>query len=217
MQKQIHNSQTIIFDFDGTIADSLSLVIEIFQSLVPGHDDAPEDQIEALRSLSVRHIASILGIPMWKVPFLVKRGRKIMHKRLDEVSVFAGLSEVIALLHEQGYSLHVLSSNSTENVRAYMKMQQLDRYFISINGGVGLFGKKRAIRRLCSSNKVSIDHTWYVGDEVRDVMAAKKAGVKAVAVGWGFNHPDALQDSHPDALASTPLELQKILTTNKQG
>ena len=75
MQQENTKPITVIFDFDGTIADSLELVIEIFRTLVPGHDDASDEQIEALRNLSVRHIADTLGVPMWKVPFLVYRGR----------------------------------------------------------------------------------------------------------------------------------------------
>lgn len=215
MQQQSEQSTTVIFDFDGTIADSLELVIEIFRTLVPGHDDASDEQIEALRNLSVRHLADTLGVPMWKIPFLVWRGRKIMRGRLDEVMVFPGLPEVFNKLQSEGYVLHILSSNSTENVRAYIIQQGLTKYFTSINGGIGLFGKKRAIRKLCKRYNTPLERVWYVGDEVRDVVAAKKAGVRVAAVGWGFNHPNALMQSGPSALVMTPTELLDTITEKR--
>lgn len=215
MQQDKINPTTIIFDFDGTIADSLALIIEIFHTLVPGHDDASDEQIEALRNLSVRHIADAIGVPMWKVPFLVWRGRKIMRGRLDEVMVFPGLPEVFEKLRSNGYPLHIVSSNSTENVQTYISKQGLTDSFKSITGGVGLFGKKRAIQKLCKTYNTPLDRVWYVGDEVRDVVAAKKAGVRVVAVGWGFNHPNILSETGPDALVMTPAELLKTITAKQ--
>ena len=134
-----------------------------------------------------------------------------MRGRLDEVMVFPGLPEVFKKLQANGYKLHILSSNSTENVRTYISQQGLTDNFESINGGVGLFGKKRAIRKLCKIYDTPLERVWYVGDEVRDVVAAKKAGVKVVAVGWGFNHQKALTQAGPDILVMTPTELVKAI------
>jgi phosphoglycolate phosphatase len=212
MQVDDKNNRTIIFDFDGTIADSLDLIIEIFRSLVPGKDDVSSSQIETLRNLSIHHIANTLGVPMWKVPLLVRRGRKVMRRQLDEVTVFDGLPDVLKRFHEQGYVMHVLSSNSNDTLRVFLERHNLAAYFTSINGGIGLFGKKRAIRGLCKRNNIPLSSAWYVGDELRDIVAAKKAGVRIVAVGWGFNHPKALEEMKPDALALTPSDLFRIIS-----
>lgn len=205
------NTRTIIFDFDGTIVDSLDLVIEVFKEMVPEHENASQDQVEALRNLSVKDISSSLGVPIWKVPFLVNKGRGLMQKRIDQVSVFEGLEVALSQLQAKGCKLHIISSNSTENVQNYIKNAGLDQYFESINGGVGLFGKKKYINRLCKKYCQNKEIVWYVGDEIRDIKAAKKAGVHMVAVGWGFNHPETLKAQKPDAVAMNLVDLEKII------
>lgn len=204
-------SKVLIFDFDGTIADSLAMVIDIFRSLVPGHDDASDEQIEALRSLSVKHIAKALDVPIWKVPLLVRRGRKVMHTRVHELQVIPGIPEAVRALHAEGYTMYVASSNSQENIQKFLTDHAIADNFAGIVGSIGLFSKARAIRRLCRQQHIERAHVWYVGDEVRDIVAAREAGVHPVAVGWGFNHPDALQETGPDAYVATPQELVKIL------
>ncbi len=52
---------------------------------------------------------------------------------------------------------------------------------------------------------------FYVGDEVRDVVAARQAQVKSIAVTWGFNTLTALQQAQPHALIEQPQELLTIL------
>lgn len=205
------DTKTIIFDFDGTLADSLTLVIEIIQQIVPGHDGATKEQIETLRGKPARELARFLGVPIWKAPMLIRRGQKIMQNRLSEVPVFPGMTDVLEAFGEKGYSVHLISFNSAENVKKFIETNELDTYFESITGSVGLFGKSKAIRKLCRSTKVSRGDVWYVGDEVRDVVAAKKAGVHMVAVGWGFNRPDALRAMEPDAVAATPKDLTNFI------
>lgn len=51
-----------------------------------------------------------------------------------------------------------------------------------------------------------------MGDEIRDIEAAKKAGVGAVAVGWGYNILKILKEQNPDYLVRSPKELAKVLT-----
>jgi phosphoglycolate phosphatase-like HAD superfamily hydrolase len=56
-------------------------------------------------------------------------------------------------------------------------------------------------------NRLNPDEIVYVGDETRDINSAKKSGVKAIAVGWGFNSPEILSKHNPDYLAVQPQEL----------
>ena len=52
----------------------------------------------------------------------------------------------------------------------------------------------------------------YIGDEVRDIKSAKKAGIPIAAVTFGFNSKEALEKESPDYLCDTPAELVKILS-----
>jgi phosphoglycolate phosphatase len=56
------------------------------------------------------------------------------------------------------------------------------------------------------------DNVLYVGDEVRDIVACKKAGVKIAWVDWGYDLKEAVADEKPDYLISNPLEIISIVT-----
>jgi phosphoglycolate phosphatase-like HAD superfamily hydrolase len=52
-----------------------------------------------------------------------------------------------------------------------------------------------------------------VCDEVRDIEAAKKSGIKSIAVAWGYNTKDALIKENPDFLVNSPDELINIIVS----
>ncbi len=202
--------KTIIFDFDGTIADSLELVIEIYRQLTGDNRKLTVSEREALRKLPAQRVMKTLGVSVWRLPFLVRKGRKIMHSRLDEVAVFEGLPDVLRTLQERGYTMRIVTSNSAKNVEFFLDKHALNSYFTDIVGNAGLFGKARVLRRIVTSEKLDLAQTYYVGDEARDITASKKAKLPIVAVGWGYNHTTLLQDLEPYALAEKPSDLLKI-------
>lgn len=129
----------IVFDFDGTIADSMWVVLEIYEQIF-GATLSPQ-QVEHIRGLTATKVIKELGIPMWKGPKLLTKGTKIMRSRLNEVAPFAGTEELLKKLTEAGHELRIMTSNSEGNVRVFLKEHGLLDYFSGIQGGVGLFGK----------------------------------------------------------------------------
>lgn len=203
---------TIIFDFDGTIANSFEVVLELFYELT-GHERFTPEQIAELRRTSVRKVIKELGIPLRQAPRLLVQGRTMMRQRMHEVRVIPGLHEALAELHRDGWQLMVVSSNSQQNVEAYLDEHKLREYFDHIYGAVGLFSKTQSLRKVIRQNKLDRDACFYVGDEVRDVQAANKARVRCVAVAWGYNDASILRAEKPFAIAENPTEFVKIFTT----
>lgn len=206
--------KTVIFDFDGTIADSLGLVVEIYRQLTNDTRKLTPAEYEALRKLPAQKVARSIGVSLWRIPFLVRKGRKIMHSRLGEVDVFEGLPEALERLKEQGYTLRIVTSNSAENVQKFLDDHQLSEYFSDIVGDVGLFNKAKVLRKIIKGDALDASQSYYVGDEARDIVASKKAGLRIISVAWGYNHEDLLRDLQPYAIARTPHELVNIITTN---
>jgi phosphoglycolate phosphatase len=204
--------KTIIFDFDGTIADSLEIVIDIYRQLTKDKRELTLEEREALRKLPAQKVMKALGIPMWRAPFLVSRGRKIMHNRLDEVEVFPDLPKVLKTLKERGYELRIVTSNSADNVHVFLKKHGLVDYFNEVTGSIGLFSKAKVLRRMVKAEKLDLMHTFYVGDEARDIVASKKAGVPVISVAWGYNHENLLKKLHPYKLAKKPEDLLEIFS-----
>ena len=62
------------------------------------------------------------------------------------------------------------------------------------------------MRRYCNKRTLKACEVIYVGDEVRDITGAKNAGVKVIAVAWGYNSRELLEKHKPDFPVDTPQE-----------
>jgi phosphoglycolate phosphatase len=156
-------------------------------------------------------MARHMGYNWFTGSILFLRGRRRMRQAIKKLHAFDGMPELIRKLHAEGHELFILSTNSIRNLRHFTQQQKIRKYFLEIYGGVGMFGKAPALRRLLKEQNLDIGRAVYVGDELRDVEAAKAIGLRAVAVTWGFASRDNLKAAQPAALADTPAELMKIL------
>lgn len=203
--------QVIIFDFDGTIANSFDAVVEIFYELTKRPRIEDEAEIARLRRMPAIKIAKEMHITPFQASRLIIKGRKMMTKHLDEVPLFNGVGQAIKALHAKGYPLYIMSSNSTQNVEYFLASHNLRKYFVKVQGGVGLLDKAGALRKVMRQNHLDPALCAYVGDEARDIDAAKKAKVYMISVGWGYNDPSLLRGQRPDSLISHPRELVTVL------
>jgi phosphoglycolate phosphatase len=203
------NKGTIIFDFDGTVADSFDVVADIFYQLT-GKERFSDERIAELRKLSLNKIGKEIGISLRHVPRLLVKGRALMKHRMREVKPVPGMLEALRDLHNEGWRLMVISTNSRQNVEEYLHEHKLDKYFDHVHGSVGLFGKTRALNKVIKQNKVDRHTCFYVGDEIRDLQSAHKARIGSVAVTWGFNDSPTLHSEKPTAVAETPAQLVEI-------
>lgn len=166
---------------------------------------------QQLRGLSMANMARRLGYRWWHAPILFYKGQRRMHQAIKHLRSFEGMPELIRKLHAEGHELFVLSTNSKRNVEHFLQTQKIRKYFQEIYGGVGMFSKASGLRHLFKEQNLDIKQAVYVGDELRDVQAAKAIGLRAVAVTWGFANPKDLRAAKPSSLANTPDELMRIL------
>jgi phosphoglycolate phosphatase len=197
----------VIFDFDGTIADSLPAVIAVFEDLTKRRDHFTPRQVEVMRELSMPALMAELQVPRWKIPLLLLKGRRMIRQHMGGIVIHEGVSEVIKLLHAHGVALYILSSNSTDNVRSYLDRHKLSQYFSGVYGGASLLGKAPRLLKLIDKEAIDVTKSWYVGDETRDVSAARSVGLTAASVTWGYNTRAALEAKQPDVLVDTADEL----------
>jgi phosphoglycolate phosphatase len=200
----------IIFDFDGTLADSFDYVADYLAGearLGP----LSAEQKQQLRGLSVTGMVRELGFKWWQWPMLFYKGRSRMRHAIKELRSFQGIPNLAEKLHAEGHELFILSTNSNRNIKHFLHVQKMHKNFLEIYGGVGMFGKAPALRNLLEEQNLEVGHAVYVGDELRDVEAAQAIGLRAVAVTWGFASRKNLKAANPTALADTPEELMRIL------
>lgn len=204
--------KTIIFDFDGTLADTLGEIIrvnnELHKSL--GTRLIPEDKFEELRNLEVRKwFRQIFGIPLYKIPFWVARFKKKLYKDMTRIKTFKDIPKTIKTLKDRGINLGVLTTDADENAREFLAMQNMNCFDFIIEANF-IFGKAHALRKIMRSKKLAYENTLYVGDTVEDIRNSKKVGIKIAAVTWGFSSHELLAKYCPDFLIDTPQELLEI-------
>lgn len=203
---------TILFDFDGTIADTLPAIVEIGRQIGPqyGVKHADKIQLEDLKDKSVLQLLKLLEIPLYKIPFILNHGRELLEKNLHKVKPHAGMLPLIKKLHENGYRLGILSSNSTKIINKFLSIHKIT-YFDFVHSEKNLFGKGQALVNLLKTYNLEKDTVLYLGDELRDIDACDKAGVRIVSVTWGFNSKKVLQKHNKKYVIDEPEQLLKIL------
>jgi phosphoglycolate phosphatase len=199
---------TVLFDFDGTLADSFSAMFAAYnQSAV--HRGLPlidAERFELLRELAPREVLAQLRVPLWKVPALMVDVRLALRDRMSEIAPFAGVPALLEQLRAAGCVLGIVSSNSRENIDAFCERHGLPP-FSFYRCGVSLLGKASQLRKLMDAERLLPARTFYLGDEVRDVQAAAAVGARSVAVSWGYGGRSGLAASAPDFLVSSPAQI----------
>lgn len=203
--------RAVIFDFDGTIADSLPAAIQVFEELTKRPERFTGTEIQAFRDLSVPELLKELSVPAWKLPLLLFKGRRMIRAHLRDIELHYGMVPALAALHKRGIPLYILSSNSVENVQSYLKWHKLDAYFRGVYGGASILGKAPRLLKLIDKEHIDVANSWYVGDETRDVSAARAVGLRSISVAWGYNTRLALATKNPDAIVETAKELKIYL------
>ncbi|MEO0410150.1 MAG: HAD-IA family hydrolase [Cyanobacteria bacterium P01_A01_bin.135] len=199
----------IIFDFDGTIADSLHALLTATNRLAREYNyrEIDASQVEQLRQMSSRAIIQRSNIPLLKVPFLMKRLRLELGQEIKNIEPIPGIELALRQLKVLGYPLGIVTSNSTDNVDEFLRQHRLAGLFDFTHSATTLFGKHRALRRLINQQGLDPKSIIYVGDETRDVVSAQRISLRVIAVAWGYNTPDILQQHGPNALVNNPSEL----------
>lgn len=203
---------TILFDFDGTLAETMMLIHQVFNRLssVYGYRHLPDDEIEAHRHLSVREFIEWAGIPFWKVPLIAIHARRLMHNDIHAVHPPQGLVEVLTKIHECGrYRMDILTSNRRKNVLTFLAEHSMG-WFDEIHSTHSILSKKRRVLKYIRTLGVDPQNLYYVGDTSVDVESARLAGARTVGVTWGLNTAQVLSRSLPDHIVDDPSELLSI-------
>jgi phosphoglycolate phosphatase len=198
----------ILFDFDGTIADSRSLIIRLYNDLAEqyGYGRIDDDNLEELRQLPLVERGAALGIPLLRIPELALQAKRRYRDYLIDLQPIPGVPELLRHLHEDGLALTILSSNREGTIRSFLASAGLPP-FTEVLSSRGMFTKHQTLRRWLKRSGAAPSETLYVGDEHRDAVACGKAGVRMVGVAWGYDAPELLLAAGAEAVFQQPAEL----------
>ncbi len=208
----IKNNLHLIFDFDGTLVDSFDAVIQRF-NLLAGEFNfryIDDHEIDDLKNLTSKELIKHLKIPAYKIPKVILKARALMRGEITKLPAFVNLREVIEKIYGMGIGLGILTSNSSENVNQWLKCNNLQNLFHFIHIESSYFGKKRILRKIIKNYHMDYSRTFYVGDETRDIEAAKASNINSIAVTWGFNSEAVLLQHQPHFIARKPEDILAI-------
>lgn len=198
----------VIFDFDGTLSDSgdwfLSVVDQLarrfrFRTVAP-------DQVEMLRHKSSREVIDFLGISRWKMPLIARHLRKLVGRNAHEIELFPGTPDLLERLARTGVKIALVTSNSEANARKILGEEHAARIDFYACGS-SLFGKAPKFRRVLKKMGIPAAQALAIGDETRDVDAAREVGMRAGSVLWGYASEAVLTALEPDALFRKPQDI----------
>lgn len=124
---------------------------------------------------------------------------------------FDGIPELLQALAERNIGVTIVSSNKVSTIEAFLERSGARRLVTEVHSSPQLFGKARVLKAVMKARRLKASEFVYVGDEHRDMEAAREAKVRAVGVGWGFDARARILEGHPDAFAETPAELLACL------
>jgi phosphoglycolate phosphatase len=205
----------LIFDLDGTLTDSK-----------PGIIGCLREVLEARKISGYGSLDRFIGPPVeqWAAELLphgsaedrlaLARDYRACYDRVgwSNNSVYPGVAEMLADLHNGGFPLYVCTSKHEHFAVRILKKFDLAKYFNAIYGDridYASHSKSDLLALILSQNAIDRASVWMLGDRSFDIEAAHANGIRCLAAQWGYGTPE--EWSQADAVAATPGDVMGIV------
>lgn len=212
----MNNFKYIFFDLDGTLIDTIPLILESFDYTFIHHFGETRPQEETISYIGMPLMNHLRDLYPGKEEMLAKTYRDYNESRHDScIAVFIGIYQTIKSLYDKGVVMGVVTSKRRELASRGLKLFNLNDYFIFVNGSEDSTKHKPdgdplivAMKKAGVKNK---EEVLYVGDSPLDILCAKNAGVKSAAVAWTYSPRSDLERVEPDIFLEKPTDLLKYI------
>jgi len=202
----------LIFDLDGTLIDTKEEIFETFN--------------QAFNNLGLKldkeKLDKYVGLPLEELleALLGKYNKKVEEEirriyysdRPRRIRIFPGMEEIIK---SNGFKKAILTSKRKKAAFYDLNYLGIQEYFHIVIGADDLKKKKpdgEGIRKIITlAECTNPEKVYMIGDTEMDILAAKNAGVKSIAVTWGFRDEKFLKDYDPDYIIHSPKELKEFI------
>ncbi|MGE7952711.1 HAD hydrolase-like protein [Lysinibacillus xylanilyticus] len=202
----------IIFDFDGTLADSTAVLASAWNTIAQKYKFKGIElkEIESLKKISIAERSKLFDFPMYKLPMILPQFYRLYRQSLNDVHLYKGMKDVLMEIDKRGYKILIISSNSQENILEFLKMNGI-HCVSNVLCSNRIFGKDKVIKKFLKDSNITPSEVIYIGDEQRDIVACKKVGVPIIWVGWGYDAIEVVQQEEPEYKVATPQEILNII------
>ncbi|MBQ5994933.1 MAG: HAD hydrolase-like protein [Clostridia bacterium] len=215
----MRNYDIVLFDFDGTMVDSSE---GIFKSLIYALESAgrerPSD--ETLRKFIgpplYDSFKNLFGFEDGEIQKMIDKYReRYREKGLEEVEVYEGIPELFKTLKENGVKTATASSKPTQFIERILKSTGLYEYVDYVGGTA--FDEKGSGKTAILENSLKMlgctdrSRAIMVGDRKYDIDGAKGAGLKTIAVLYGFGSEEEFREHKAEYIVKSTKEIEKII------
>lgn len=218
--KTPHSFTLLVFDWDGTIADSAHHIANAVQAAyrdmaLPPPDDAAARYIIGLKlDMAFRTLSPSLSDD--KIAQIVQRYLFHYLQSDSEIPLFSGMRELLDELNARGFWLAVATGKSRKGLDRMLRHHHLLHDFHATRTADESFSKPNPamLYDLMDRLAVTPEQTLMIGDTTHDVLMAHNAKVAALAVTYGAHDVALLRDSAPQAMVDSVAELREWLKHN---
>ncbi len=201
----------VIFDMDGTLVDSgedIAISVNYVRAVNHGLPPVPTERIVEWINLPVRSLPQLF----YETPVYEDRDRELFeahyHRQcIQNVRAYDGIETLLAALRERDIKLAVATNAPSTFARRILAHVGLADYFAAIEGPDTAGASKpdpAMLAKILSQTgfRHGIHRGWMVGDNTKDIEAARTAGIDAVFCTWGFGCTSTAQLAvdHPEEL-----------------
>jgi pyrophosphatase PpaX len=211
MQELKPKPRAVIFDLDGTLADTFELIIAAWNFAIPPHTG---------KTYTTDEVIARFGIPD---PAMIRRelpesawARALddfhLHyeKAHDIVTPFEGITEMLTALQSHRMPIALVTGKGRRTAVITLNKLGWDKLFDAVITGEDIADQKPApegLLRVAKQLNVDPRDCIFVGDSPVDIGAGKAANMRTVAAGWHPVYADELRELKPDAWAETPADV----------
>jgi pyrophosphatase PpaX len=204
-----------VFDLDGTIVDSVELIVISFKHAMREVLGREVSRQEAIAYVGRPLREQMVAFSPERADELVASYREFNHREHDRMlKLYDGIPHLLDSLQRAGIKVGLVTSKSRYTTKMAFDLTGIEGYFdATICADESARNKPHPDPILLCLERMGVApaEAAYVGDSPADIQAAHAAGVEAVAVAWGVFELDALTAEKPDRVVHTIPELMEVL------
>jgi pyrophosphatase PpaX len=206
----------VLFDLDGTLIDSIELLLSSTRHAFEGRSRAPttEEWVQGIGTPLVEQLRQFADTEK-DVAYLLTRYRQYQQEHHDRLTrCYDGVPDVVAQLFERGHPMAVVTSKASAIAHQSLAFVGLDRYLPVVVGFDETIRHKpdpEPVNVALSRLGVAANHAAFVGDSPHDIHAGNAAGVLTIAALWGPFSRETLAAARPDHFIECLPDLPAVL------
>jgi pyrophosphatase PpaX len=208
---------TLLFDLDGTLIDSIRLILDSYHHTLETHGLPARSDAEWLAGVGtpLRVQFAELGVSPDRMEALIETYREYNIAHHDaRVIPYNGAVELIRRVEQEGFQVGLVTSKNRQGAIRGLTLAGITDHFDVLVCADDVHHPKphpEPVIMAMAQLNADPDTTLFIGDSTHDMQCGRAAGVRTAAVLWGPFGREQLESTQPDYWLETPTDLLRVL------